>query len=99
MCRDVDLTDDALQQDTPSHQDRAASIAWDACYLKYLDANPQDTLEDFDKNLNMAAYEQVTLDIQAKLPATIDAEKLREFHRVKFLNLTKVDPNRQVDPE
>jgi hypothetical protein len=99
MVRDVELDDVTLNVNMPSHEDRAASIAWDACYLQYLDSTPNGTLEDFDANLNMASYEQVTREIQSKIPQTVDLKELREIHRVQFLNLTRVDPNRQVDPE
>lgn len=97
LCKDADLSDAAIAQDVPTHEERAATIAWDACYLKYLNEKPDGTLEEFDANLNMDTYEQVTRDIQSKLASTIDASGLREFHRVKYLNLTKVDPNRQID--
>lgn len=99
MVKDLELDDVTLNVNMPSHEERAASIAWDACYLKYLDSNPSGTLEDFDANLNMTAYEQVARDIQSKIPETVDFTELRELHRVQFLNLTRVDPNRQVDPE
>ena len=99
IVRDVELDDVTLNANMPSHEERAASIAWDACYLKYLDTTPNGSLEDFDTNLDMTAYEQVTREIQAKIPQTVDLVELRELHRVQFLNLTRVDPNRQIDPE
>ncbi len=99
MVKDVELDDVTLNVNMPSHEDRAASIAWDACYIQYLNNNENGTLEDFDANLNMVAYEQVTRDVQAKIPQTIDLTELRELHRVQFLNLTRVDLKRQVDNE
>ena len=99
MVKDLELDDVTLNVHMPTHEERAASIAWDACYLQYLNTNPTGTLEDFDANLNMASYEQVTRDVQSKIPQTVDFAELRELHRVQFLNLTRVDPNRQVDPE
>lgn len=99
MVRDIELDDVTLNVNIPSHEDRAASIAWDACYIQYLNNNQNGTLEDFDANLNMVAYEQVTRDVQAKIPQVVDLNELRELHRVQFLNLTRVDLKRQVDNE
>lgn len=99
MVRDVALDDGNLSANMPSHEERAASIAWDACYLQYLDTTPDGNLEDFDSNLNMSEYERVTREIQSKIPESVSFDELRELHRVQFLNLTRVDPKRQVDPE
>lgn len=99
MVQDLELDDVTLNVHMPSHEERAASIAWDACYIEYMSTNPNGNLEDFDKNLNMVAYERITRDVQSKLPETVDLAELREIHRVQFLNLTRVDPNRQIDPE
>jgi hypothetical protein len=99
MVRDVELDDVTLKVNMPSHEERAASIAWDACYIQYLNSNPSGTLEDFDANLNMVAYEQITRDVQSKIPQEVDLNELREIHRVQFLNLTRVDLKRQIDNE
>jgi hypothetical protein len=99
MVRDVELDDVTLKVNMPSHEERAASIAWDACYIQYLNSNPTGTLEDFDANLNMVAYEQITRDVQSKIPQEVDLNELREIHRVQFLNLTRVDLKRQIDNE
>ena len=99
VVRDLALDDDTLVANIPSHEERAASIAWDACYLQYLNTTPTGTLEEFDANLNLTEYEKVTREIQTKIPQNVSLDDLRELHRVQFLNLTKVDPNRQIDPE
>lgn len=99
VVRDLNLDDATLASNMPTHEERAASIAWDACFLQYLNSNPAGTLEDFDANLNMVEYEKVVREVQGKIPEVVSVDALRELHRVQFLNLTKVDPSRQIDPE
>ena len=99
ILKDMNLDDESLAANMPSHEERAATIAWDACFLQYLNSKPDGTLEDFDANLNMSEYEKVVREIQGKISETVSLDALRELHRVQFLNLTKVDPNRQIDPK
>lgn len=94
--RDIEFSDAVLDEHTPSLQERAATIAWDACFLRYMNENEDGTLEYFKENFNLEAYKTVTFDIQGKLQTSLSHDALRETHRKKFLNPTRVNLKTQV---
>jgi hypothetical protein len=94
--RDTDFSDAVLEEHVPTLQERAALIAWDACFLRYMNENENGSLEHFNENLNIESYKTVTLDIQGKLQSALTHDALRETQRRKFLNLTRVKLKTQV---
>lgn len=94
---DVDLSEEVLTNNLPTLDERAATVAWDACFLNYLSTTENGTIEEFQKTLNLDAYKEVTLKIRASLDENVSHERLRELHKRKSLNNpTRVNLKTQV---
>lgn len=97
--KDFELTQEVVSTHVPTHEERAAMIAYQSCYFAYLAQNKNGTYEDFRQNVNPDAVDKVTQTVIAKIPQTVKLDDLKEIHRVQFLNLTRVDKDRQVSDE
>lgn len=80
----------------PPKTERSATIAYNACYKKFLETFPDATKEQFDENLNIAAFQQVQQNISTKLPDDVEYSQVKEYQRRKSLSLTRLDKDRQV---
>jgi hypothetical protein len=97
--KDFELTQDVVDAHIPTHEERAAMIAYQSCYFAYLAQNKNGTYEEFRQNVNPNAVETVTQNILSKIPETVKLDDLKEIHRVQFLNLTRVDKDRQISED
>ena len=92
--QDLELTEELLRE-MPTVEDRAHAIGYQACYAKYQNEVSQSSKEDFENRVNISEFERVCTNIQQKL-SSITLEQLKEFQRIKSLNLTRVDKDRQI---
>lgn len=91
----LELTEELLQQ-MPTVEDRAQAIGYHACYMQYQNKVSHPSKEDFENRVEISEFERVCKKIQEKLTSVITLEQLKEFQRVKCLNLTRVDKDRQI---
>lgn len=94
--KDFDLTQDVVDAHIPTHEERAAMIAYQSCYFAYLTQTSNGTYDDFRANVNLVAVEKVTQDVIKRIPAAVNLADLKEIHRVQFLDLTRVAKDRQI---
>jgi hypothetical protein len=94
--RNTQLTDEDILNNMPSVVERAQTIAYNSCYALYCVQNENANLEDFKLVLTKQDFEKVTNHVLSKITPEIPVDVVREHHRVKFLNLTRVDVNRQA---
>lgn len=94
--KNFQLTQELLQQHIPSHEERAAMIAYQSCYFAYLLKNGSGTYDEFRQIVNLDAVQKITQDVIVKIPEVVSVDDLKELFRVQFLNLTAVDKNRQI---
>lgn len=97
--KEFEITEDVVNAHTPTHEERAAMIAYQSCYFAYLIQHPQTTYDEFRQNVNPSAVDTVALNVIAKIPKHVKVDDLKEIHRVQFLNLTRVDKDRQISDE
>lgn len=87
--RSLVLTEEFLKENTPSLEDRAATVAYTACYYSYLNTHPDGTEEDFRNRADLSEFEKVADNIQTKLKAEVTLQELVDFHNKNF-NTTRV---------
>jgi hypothetical protein len=97
--KDFEITQELLDTHIPTHEERAAMIAYQSCYFAFIAVHKNATYEDFRQNVNPEAIQTVTQSVVAKIPETVKLEDLKEIHRVQFLNLTRVAKERQISEE
>ena len=66
--KDFELTQDDLTEYGPTHEERAAMIAYQSCYFAYLIQNKNGTYDDFRDSVNPEAVQKVTQTIITKIP-------------------------------
>jgi len=93
--QNLELTEELLQE-MPTMEDRAHAIGYQASYAKYQKMISEPSKEDFEKRVNISEFERVCKNIQEKLAVSITLEQLKEFQRIKSLNLTRVAKDRQI---
>lgn len=93
--QNLELTEELLQE-MPSIEDRSHAIGYQASYIKYQTQVSDPSKEDFERRVNISEFERVCKNIQEKLVSTITLDQLKEFQRIKSLNLTRVAKDRQI---
>ena len=94
--KDFELTQDDLTEYGPTHEERAAMIAYQSCYFAYLIQNKNGTYDDFRDSVNPEAVQKVTQTIITKIPEVVTLENLKNIHHTQFLNLTALNKDRQI---
>ena len=91
-----DFTQEMLTTNVLPHRERASLVAMNSLYQKYVEQNPGGTKEEFAAKVLPFSIDVVTDYVQARIPETVPFQALKEFHRVQFLNLTRLNLDRQV---
>lgn len=94
--KDINLTDEDIKTHMPSVLERAQTIAYHSCYALYCAQNENGTADDFKNSLTKSNFEKVVNHVLPKITPEVPVAAIREHLRIKFLNLTRVDVNRQV---
>lgn len=94
--KDFELTQDDLTQYGPTHEERAAMIAYQSCYFAYLIQNKNGTYDDFRDSVNPEAVQKVTQTVITKIPEVVTLDNLKSIHHTQFLNLTSLNKDRQI---
>lgn len=94
--KDAVLTDELITKHMPSVQERAQVIAYQSCYAAFCAKNKDASLDEFKESLTQQDFDLVTNNILSKITPEVPADALKEHLRVKFLNLTRVNVDKQV---
>lgn len=94
--KDLKLSQDVLDKYSPSFLERVCHLAWLSCFENFKINYPDGTEEEFRANFlskpaGFAVYQKAVQNLQSKIEKTVLLETLKEFQRVRFLNLTRVD--------
>lgn len=94
--KNLSLTESVLAENSPTIQERAAAIAYQACLQKYRVTYPSNTEDQFKQTLNIDGFNEVIGNVITKLKDPIPTSEIIGFYEKLCLNLTKVDKDRQV---
>lgn len=92
----LDFSEQDLADNLPTLEERSTAIAYEAYFFKVKQSFPTITDEQFGDNLNLPTLQKIAQNIAPKLEATLTHASLKEYQRVKSLNTTQLDKDRQV---
>jgi len=94
--RNFNFTEEMIASQGLSHKERANLIAINSLYQKYVEQNPNGTKEEFAAKVLPFSIEVVSEYVQSKISNIVVFQDLKKFHETQFLNLTRVNLDRQI---
>ena len=92
----LDFTEQDLADNMPTLEERSTALAYEAYFFKVQQSQPTITDEEFGNSLDLPTLQKIAQNISPKLDQTITHTSLKEYQRVKALNRTQLDKDRQV---
>lgn len=92
----LDFTEQDLADNMPTLEERSTALAYEAYFFKVQQSHPTITDEEFGNSLDLPTLQKIAQNISPKLDQTITHTSLKEYQRVKALNRTQLDKDRQV---
>jgi len=96
ILKSLDFTEADLAANMPTLEERSSAIAYEAYFFKVKQIQPTLTDEEFGDNLDLPTLQKIAQKIAPKIDQTITHAALKEYQRVKSLNRTQLDKDRQV---